>query len=49
MPTFTIISNANAIIKNLATPVLVDVDLNTWNKLPIKIGTYIFPYNILLL
>ena len=31
MPTFTIISNANAIIKNLATPVLVDVDLNTWN------------------
>ena len=31
MPSFTIISNAMAIIKNSAIPVLVDVDLNTWN------------------
>ena len=31
MPSFTIISNALAIIKNSAKPILVDVDLNTWN------------------
>jgi len=31
MPSFTIISNAIAIIKSSATPILVDVDLNTWN------------------
>mgnify|MGYP006154800337 FL=1 len=31
MPSFTIISNAMAIIKSSAIPVLVDVDLNTWN------------------
>ena len=31
MPSFTIISNAMAIIKSSAKPVLVDVDLNTWN------------------
>jgi len=31
MPTFTIISNANAIIKNYAKPILVDSDLSTWN------------------
>ena len=31
MPTFTIISNAIAIIKNLAKPVLIDSDLDTWN------------------
>ena len=31
MPTFTIISNAMAIVKSSARPVLVDVDLNTWN------------------
>ncbi len=31
MPSFTIISNANAIIKSLANPILVDVDINTWN------------------
>jgi perosamine synthetase len=31
MPTFTIISNAIAIIKNLAKPVLIDSDLETWN------------------
>ncbi len=31
MPTFTIISNAISIIKNHATPVLVDSDINSWN------------------
>ena len=31
MPSFTIISNATSIIKNSAKPVLVDVNLNTWN------------------
>ena len=31
MPSFTIISNAIAIIKNSAKPVLVDVNLDTWN------------------
>jgi perosamine synthetase len=31
MPTFTIISNAMAIIKSSAKPILVDVDVNTWN------------------
>ena len=31
MPTFTIISNANAIIKNFAKAVLVDCDPITWN------------------
>jgi len=31
MPSFTIISNAMSIIKSSAKPVLVDVDLNTWN------------------
>ena len=31
MPSFTIISNATAIIKSSATPILVDVDLKTWN------------------
>jgi len=31
MPAFTIISNAIAIIKSLAKPVLVDVDIDTWN------------------
>ena len=31
MPSFTIISNAIAIIKSSAKPVLVDVDINTWN------------------
>ena len=31
MPSFTIISNAVAIIKSSAKPILVDVDLNTWN------------------
>ena len=31
MPSFTIISNAMAIIKCSAKPILVDVDLNTWN------------------
>ena len=31
MPTFTIISNAMAIVKSSARPVLVDIDLNTWN------------------
>ncbi len=31
MPSFTIISNAIAITKSFAKPVLVDVDLNTWN------------------
>ena len=31
MPAFTIISNAMAIIKSSAKPVLVDVDINTWN------------------
>ena len=31
MPAFTIISNAMAIIKSSAKPVLIDVDLNTWN------------------
>ena len=30
-PAFTIISNANAIVKNLAKPVLIDSDPNTWN------------------
>ena len=31
MPAFTIISNAIAIIKNGAKPVLVDSDIKTWN------------------
>ena len=31
MPSFTIISNAIAIIKNFAKPVLIDSDLVTWN------------------
>ena len=31
MPAFTIISNANAIIKNFAKPILVDSDPVTWN------------------
>ena len=31
MPSFTIISNAMAIIKNSAKPILVDVNLDTWN------------------
>ena len=31
MPSFTIISNAMAIVKSSAKPILVDVDLNTWN------------------
>ena len=31
MPTFTIISNANAILKSFAKPVLVDSDPVTWN------------------
>ena len=31
MPAFTIISNAIAIIKNQAKPVLVDSDPDTWN------------------
>ena len=31
LPCFTIISCANAIIKNFLTPVLVESDLNTWN------------------
>ena len=31
MPSFTIISNAIAIVKSLAKPVLVDIDLDTWN------------------
>ncbi len=30
-PAFSIISNSNAIIKNLAKPILVDTDLDTWN------------------
>ena len=31
MPAFTIISNANAIVKSLAKPVLIDSDPITWN------------------
>ena len=31
MPSFTIISNAMAIVKSSAKPVLIDVNLNTWN------------------
>jgi len=31
LPSFTIISCANAIIKNFLTPILVESDLNTWN------------------
>jgi perosamine synthetase len=31
LPSFTIISCANAIIKNMADPVLLDSDLKTWN------------------
>jgi perosamine synthetase len=31
MPSFTIISNAMAIVKSSAKPVLVDVNLDTWN------------------
>ena len=31
IPSFTIISTANAIIKNNLKPVLVDSDLSTWN------------------
>ena len=31
MPSFTIISNANAIIKNYLKPILIDVDIYTWN------------------
>ena len=32
MPNFTIISNALAVIKQNAKPVLVDCDLSNWNK-----------------
>ena len=43
MPSFTIISNAIAIIKNFAKPVLIDSDLDTWNidiqKIEKKINT----------
>ena len=31
MPAFTIISNAMAIVKSSAKPILVDVDIDTWN------------------
>ena len=31
MPSFTIISNALAIIRNSAKPILIDSDLETWN------------------
>ena len=31
MPSFTIISNAMAVVKSSAKPILVDVDLHTWN------------------
>ena len=31
MPSFTIISNAMAIVKSSAKPILIDVNLNTWN------------------
>lgn len=31
VPSFTIISCANAIIKNMADPILLDSDLKTWN------------------
>ncbi len=31
MPSFTIISNANALIKNSLKPILIDVDIKTWN------------------
>jgi perosamine synthetase len=31
MPSFTIISNALAIVKSSAKPILIDVDINTWN------------------
>ena len=31
MPSFNFISNVNAIIKNSAKPVLIDVDIKTWN------------------
>jgi len=31
MPSFTIVSNALAIIKNFCKPILVDTDLETWN------------------
>ena len=31
LPSFTIISCANAIIKNFLTPVLIESDLSTWN------------------
>ena len=31
MPSFTIISNAMAVVKSTAKPILVDVDLHTWN------------------
>ena len=31
LPAFTIISNVNAIIKTGAKPVVVDVDIKTWN------------------
>ncbi len=31
MPSFTIISNAMAVVKSSAKPILVDVNLNTWN------------------
>ena len=31
MPSFTIISNAMAVVKSSAKPILVDVNLDTWN------------------
>jgi len=34
IPSFSIISTANAVIKNNLKPVLVDCDLNTWNMNP---------------
>jgi len=43
MPSFTIISCAQAIIKNGATPVLVDSDIDTWNMNVEQIAKKITP------
>jgi perosamine synthetase len=43
LPTFTIISCASAIVRAGATPVVVDVDPDTWNMVPEQVAAAITP------
>ncbi len=43
LPTFTIISCANAVVQSGATPVLVDCDPDTWNMRPDAVAERITP------